>query len=499
MDNYIGFEIAPLEETTEAIMDLFEKEIFYKEVKESYIIDIENQLETFLTEDLSEGMYCLIEYPYVDKLYRDSFYHYFSSKHYSYKRDTIRVSLFKNEISEEMFLDGNKHKELEDIYLGYFIVRPLRSSIFGRSHINPEALTKNSCICSFNSTSMIFGVKLTTKGFPHCSQDSESISCAETTIWSLMEYFGNRYAEYKPTLPSKIISTLKSLSFQRQLPSNGLTINQISYALKEFGFGTRIYAREYYASDFDTIANHFIESGIPVVLGLETVNLGHATIAIGRTSNRKKIDSSTKRETINIGGSDLNFIDFANTIDKIIVQDDNLSPYAELSIDNIGELYEEESEESEFEVKFLIIPLYPKIYLEATIAKQLFLQFIKDDTFGYPFKDEFVFRMFLASSRSFKTHIAKLSSMSQDLKLEILMTKMPKFIWCAEIYDVNNGINIGVSAKSLLILDATEANNSTIDSLIFAGYEDKCIFLNENKFVALQLKLSGYKYYSNLT
>jgi len=497
MTNFIDFEIAPIEETTEAILDLFDKIIFNDEAKESYIIDIENNLSTFLNVEMRDDLYCLIEYPYVDKLYRDSFYNYFSSKHYSYKRDTIRVSIYNGEIQPKDFLN-NKHDNLQKRYLGNFIIRPLKSSIFGRAHINPSVLNKDCLICSFDSTSMILGSKLSAKGFPHCSQDSETITCAETTIWSLMEYFGNRYAEYKPTLPSRIISTLKSLSFQRQLPSNGLTINQISYALKEFGFGTRIYARKVYPNDFENIIYHYIESGIPIVLGLDTENLGHATIAIGRNVKRKEIDSNTPREKITIDGKEMSYVDFASTIDKLIIQDDNLSPYAELSIDNVGESYEEGSEEKDYVVEFLIVPLYPKIYLEAKVAKELILQFISDQSLGFKFTDEFVLRLFLASSRSFKSHISKLDSMPEDLKLEILTTRMPKFIWCAETYPVNTDINNGICAESLLVLDATEANHGTIDSLIFAGYKDRCILLNDNKFVTLAQKLIGYRHYTNL-
>ncbi len=498
MLNKILFEISPINEATDAIVEIFNQWIFNDEVKESYIIDIESNLSEFLDVDLKENLYCLIEYPYVDKLYRDSYYKYFSSKHYTYKRDSVRVSIFSHEIVPDMFFDKEKHELLQEFYLGNFIVRPLKSSIFGRSHINPCAFDNSCIICSHNATSMILGVKLTSIGFPHCSQDSETISCAETTIWSLMEYFGTRYAEYKPTLPSKIISTLKSLSYERQLPSNGLTINQISYALKQFGFGSRIYAKEYYPEDFDKIVYHYIESGIPVVLGLETENLGHAVISIGRSIKRKIINEDTERENININGKETAFIDYASTIDKLIIQDDNLTPYSELSLDNIGEFYKEGEEEKDYKVKFLIVPLYPKIYLESTIAKKLILQFISDDTFGFLFDDDFIIRFFLASSRSFKSHIGTLNNMPKDLRLEILSTKMPKFIWCAEIYDGKSEIDNDSEALGLVILDATEANHSTIDSLIFTGYPDKCITLNQNKFVTLAQKLNGYQYYSNL-
>lgn len=40
------------------------------------------------------------------------------------------------------------------------------------------------------------GLKFYVKAFSSSSQDTETISCAETTVWALMEYYGNKYAEY---------------------------------------------------------------------------------------------------------------------------------------------------------------------------------------------------------------------------------------------------------------------------------------------------------------
>ena len=135
---------------------------------------------------------------------------------------------------------------------------------------------------------MVYGVKLETVGFPHSSQDRETIKCAETTIWGIMEYFGNRYVEYRPTLPSKIHKALENISIERQLPSAGLTMDEISYTLKSFGFGTRIYSHERYKS-INNIIDCYIESGIPVLTGLEskTNEQGHIVITVG-----KKYDSN---------------------------------------------------------------------------------------------------------------------------------------------------------------------------------------------------------------
>src|SRR5690606_28961595 len=126
------------------------------------------------------------------------------------------------------------------------------------------------------------GVKLDVDGFPHSSQDGETIKCAETTIWTLMEYFGNKYPEYKPSLPAKIHHALERFSYQRQLPSNGLTMDQISFALKEFGFGTRVYSYDAYRESLHEIVDSYVESGIPVILGLQSGSIGHVIIAIGK-------------------------------------------------------------------------------------------------------------------------------------------------------------------------------------------------------------------------
>ena len=146
----------------------------------------------------------------------------------------------------------------------------------------------------------------------------------------------------------------------------------------------------------------------------------------------------------------------------------------------------------------IIVPLYPKIYLEAVVAKELFLQIIKDDKVGYDFSNNFVFRYFLASSRSFKNHVSKLDKIDKELKVSILSLKMPKFVWCSEFYTKEGYTSADKIALGVVILDATEANRESIDALIFAGYPDRCISMIENNFASLRHKLEYYTYFSNL-
>src|SRR5690242_11625570 len=56
------------------------------------------ELQTFLNNS-DENCFVGIETKYVDKLYRDEFYHYYSSKLSEYKRDCIRLSFFTKEFT----------------------------------------------------------------------------------------------------------------------------------------------------------------------------------------------------------------------------------------------------------------------------------------------------------------------------------------------------------------------------------------------------------------
>lgn len=481
-----------------AIRDVI-KEHFIKESNGFIAPQIETDLAKWLDE-LRDDLYCTIEYPYVDKVYRNSYYNYYSSKHYSYQRDCIRVSLFEPKISPVDFLNPPRHKSLSRKYLGYFIIRPTLNALFGRSLVNPIAFeTNNFKICSCKINSLVHGVKLETEGFPHSSQDEETIKCAETTIWGIMEYFGNKYAEYKPTLPSKIHKALERFSYQRQLPSNGLTMDQISFALKEFDFGTRVYSLDSYGKKLFNIIDCYVESGIPVIVGLESKigDIGHAIIAIGKQSSDRIDWSAVARQDLKLFGNDIHYYDTSDIPSKYVVQDDNMSPYRIVSLDKPGQHYPDADSQS-YEIDSVVVPLYPKIYLEAFVAKQLALQIIKDRTIGYDFGNDFVFRFYLASSRSFKNHIASHETMDITLKNNILLTKMPKFIWCGEFYSKIGYQRVVKEAVGLVILDATEANQEGINALIFAGYPDRCINLNENNFVNLANRFKKYAYYSNL-
>ena len=105
-----------------------------------------------------------------------------------------------------------------------------------------------------------------------------------------MEYYGNKYAEYTPVRPSHIIKLLKNNVFERQLPSSGLTNDQICYLLKKLNFQPVVRPISDDAGGYAEIGS-YVESGIPIVLTINNIEeydegnvnnlIAHALLCIG--------------------------------------------------------------------------------------------------------------------------------------------------------------------------------------------------------------------------
>ncbi len=493
---HIEIYIATIGDCAQLVAHLLNSEFDINKIEASTLA--EQDLKQHL-DKLKDSCYILAETNYVDKVYRDSYYHYYSSKLNKYKRDCIRLSIFEGPIEESDFRDETKVEKLNSNYRGFIILRPTAPYIIGRSVISPKALKLNSFLCcTTRIQTTVNSIKLEVEGFPHSSQDTETISCAETSLWALMEYFGTKYPEYRPILPSKIIQTLNKVSHQRQIPSMGLNMQQMSFALKEFGFGTRIYSREEYGADFERLISCYVESGVPLILGIDnwpTGNIGHAMLCIGHEQiETKKIDSLPENynlsnaltDTVNSKG--IKLYDWDDIEKDFVFVDDNFPVYQKATLKAPTKHYS--SPWHDCSIKHFIVPLYPKIYLEAYEAKNYILLMLtkgKDPLLQN--NSEVLIRFYLTSSRSYKDRLALNNTFDKDVKDIILETPMPKFIWVTELS--NKVLMKEYKANGLVIIDATEANLSS-RPMVIAAYNDRVISYNlktgelEDKSLPLQ-------------
>ena len=455
--SYMYFDIKPIPELFSHLESVFETEFKFNKYEINFSLQL---LRKFLGK-LPQTLYVGIEYPYIDKLHRDTYYSYYSSKLASYHRDCIRLSFFKEEFILDEFHSSGGSQHLQDTYIGFLVLRPTPENVIGRNVFKPNADKKFKECYSATAVipSAVNGIKLTVEGFPHSSQDTEFIVCAETTLWAVMEYFSNRYAEYKPVLPKTIHRILAAATMQRQVPSSGLTVLQISFALKELGFGVKLYSSASGSASgmsLEEIVQVYVESGIPVLTAIQnSQGIGHVMNIIGRTT----VDSYSVNIPISTFKSGKQIFSFYEKQAEYLTIDDNMIPYDSIPLNNPARNYTNQIWAG-CTITGAVVPLYHKIYMDAERARELAIQALKafDETFAE--LPNLVLRVLLSSSRSFKHSISMNRDLDSSIKILIVTLNMPKFVWIAEIGNVES-FNDG-QATGMLLMDATEPRKTEI-------------------------------------
>jgi hypothetical protein len=448
------FQIKRLGELNDALTGLLSEQFKFNTFQIPVAV---KKIGVFL-KDVKPDCYIGIESQYVDKLYRDIYYHYYSSKLYPYRRDCIRLSFFSAKINAADFHSEKGKRKLQKNYLGFLVIRPTPRNVIGRNVLRPDIFQKagQGLITTTSLSTAINGIKLSVEGFPHTSQDSEFMVCAETTIWSIMEYFGHRYPDYSPVLPKKIHNLLATISTQRQVPSPGLSGLEISYALKGFGFGVKQYSSNSHPNDLLKIIQIYVESGIPVITAIRNhAGTSHVNILIGRTPfDGRRLPTG---EQLPGGGI---VYDYYDSPFKYLLVDDNLRPYQIISLEDpacnhvlLNPIWKD------CEIVAAIVPLHSKIYVEADRAREIAMQALRslDSVKALP---SLVLRVLLTSSRSFKEAVSLNPDLSDTLKKAIVDLNMPKFVWIAEL-GTQKSYEKG-KATGMILLDATEPKKGDV-------------------------------------
>lgn len=377
-----------------------------------------------LTKDMVDGLTCILEYPYVDEYYRDAYYSFYSRKHNSYNRNCFRVSFFIGDVTEDNFYEV----DLNGKFLGYTVLQPTPKCIIGYTFLHPTIYKEcDFAICICNHDSFVKGRKVSTTAFPYSGQDAEIKSCSENSLLMMCDYFSRRYNRYARVLPSQIADELTDSINNRQQPTHGVDIDTVVTILNINGITTRKYDKvsvEYvreadncFAEDeFLRLLDIYVDSGFPVFMATET----HALLAVGKDESKG----------------------------TIIAMNDNERPYSRY--------------ENLKEVKSFIVPIADNILIDPRAVKTEEILAKMHET--YPnvsfLRDgvEYVHRIFLTTSRSFKKYMVNANLGKENLEL-VVCTAMPKFIWVSEsIARENKQQQLKDSiVDTVIVIDATDA------------------------------------------
>lgn len=164
------------------------------------------QFKAALSENIRS---VLIEYPYVDKDYRSTFYAFYAKRHRSYDQFCFRLHLFDH------FPDMEKLGESREGYLGSMVLRPTDITPLGRTLLSPKAIKDFSgFVCEAEFENNILGLPFSLRTFPHTMQDSDVTICAHAVCWMIARYYSEKYTVLSQNDPGYAQGTVGTANAQ---------------------------------------------------------------------------------------------------------------------------------------------------------------------------------------------------------------------------------------------------------------------------------------------
>ena len=431
----------------------------------------------------------VVEDPYIDRDYSADYLHFYARTFRTHARQCKRAHFFSEDISPLLLpslstqgLDRFR-KVASSAYRGFSVIRPLPTAPIGRTVLRAElrghADMEVTVTCRAEFDANLFGVHLQVSGAAYLQQDTRVGACAQVAIWAGMRHMHARHGYNwvsvaditklaTPSAPDEAVSIPAGSDF--------LTSERMIRAISEAGYQPLCFR----GTDIAGAILPYVESGIPVILGLNLGGqVGHAVTVVGRVFARK--DSPTETA-----------IDY---VPAYIVHDDQGGPYMCLPVKNpantphvftkdtvkhptsSGEI-ELSAAHATFAVALMSTRVFSTAAAAEVSARDRIYAALKDlaeirrllakhklpvndrlldelqEAYG---RDRIVLRTYLTSAAGYRRHIAD-GTACDDLKNVLLRLHLPHFTWITEIstFDSYNNSSAGLRRMyGHTIIDAT--------------------------------------------
>lgn len=360
--------------------------------------------EALGTAYLAGAKTAVIEFRYLDADYRDEHSRFYSTTFRRYPSAAHRIHLFAESATAQL-ADPNEPIRFEPLgYLGYIVARPVSGGPVGRVMLRPPPHVEEAISCLSTDTVNLFGEELSVIGTPFIAQDAQLSRCAHAALWVVARHHHLRWGGPK-LLPGAIVDAVPlEAGPGRTLPSQGLTLTQMSAASSRIGLPPMVYDidRLPAGESLQRIVCRYLNSGLPVIVA----GNGHAFVLIGyRRANE--------------GGTDERI--------EFIRHDDEVGPY---------QVVEDFQFDDYAYWKYLVVPLPAKLYVageEAEVLGKAWLERIFGRE-GQPLSDRVTFRTTAMLSNEYKAGLED-RGLSANPATVLRRASMSRWIWVVEAVD----------------------------------------------------------------
>jgi len=401
----------------------------------------------------------LAEYNYEDRGWANEHKKFYHEVFKKYSDKTVRLHFFTSEINEESFANLQKY---EETYLGFCVLRPLEAQKVSEAIIKPVE-DKNKPAKSFVLCQEDFYVdikvdqqnqqRLKIRGTPFIQQDGQLGCCSHAAIAMVDNILIHGRDKPKGTREISdpyLIGDIAELVYQLhpyaggQRPTRGLSSLHISDVLKSMGYFPLVYE---FQKDKKTpftaerLIYYYLESKIPVILGIPVTRGNHALTVIGHSFEPDLWWGVAEMSYYSRTTSDPNYRCSTTWVQNFIVHDDNFGPYLTIPKELIWAFTAENL--------MVIVPLPMQLNIRAEVAESTayntllsIADFRKNEEsltnqtffewfnifYKHLMKNDLVLRTWLVESKQFKE--TSVSSVVRDIYEYV---KMPEKIWLTEV------------------------------------------------------------------
>jgi len=409
----------------------------------------------------------LLEYNYIDKDYRSTFYNFYSKKGRTYRSDCIRLHFFDETVSfNESLLDlSSGDGRLEDHYFGYMVLRPTMVATIGRSILSPN-IRKDArgFVIQSQHRVHLLGHRLHLWGFPSMDQHTDIAVCAHVACWSILRHYSERYPQHRELLVHDITMMAHQFDPGGLVPSNGLEINQAERVFQQAGTYPLIVTKTSKMPErFYRQLLAYLESGFPLFVAMH--DRGHAVAAIGHSRSSLPITTTSTSST-----------HAWNQLEAVVVVDDNHLPYT--VVPNSGAAAGNYSL-SDFDS--FIVPLPEKVFYpaEAVDRQSITLGNLLSKFMPMPVGGDLVVRYFVTTLAALRQYMRiNQSQLGQVLVNSVMQLQAAQFVWVVEYASLDQWTDGVISARA--VLDATASPYDPYPTW-FAHGHNEAIFFDRSK------------------
>jgi hypothetical protein len=337
---------------------------------------LKNLIGTF--RSLGAGGY-VFEHGYIDRDFSAAYSAFYSSLFHPYLKYCRRLHFFGENLSDLGEVDtaeglARALEEKDKAYIGFIVLRPVRHA--------PVGLAVASCLKLAEDPAAqievraryavhLLGADLTVEGFPLTQQDTRVGACAQAAIWMAGRHFHRRHGGPWFSMPDVTEAALKPTDnvISRSLPAGSefLTPDNMVRALRAMERHPVVHAakldeaKPVWVRPAHDIVSRYLDSGIPVILGLKprgAGTVGHAVVAVGRVVREHLPEDLPPGAT------------WAEMTSHFLVADDQRGLYRRLPV-SAADRSDEYPWTLEDDGAYAMVPLPAKVYMTAEVAEDL--------------------------------------------------------------------------------------------------------------------------------